>query len=128
MNRRYQNISVVDAELLSATGGGRTYSYSYKLHYRLPAIGDVVIVPFAGRLFPAMVLSAKKAGKPENSSAFVATKLRPVVGVARESNLLRRLTNLSIATMRLHLKSADSSVSLWLPSPFDKNFGVFFFA
>ncbi len=123
--------AILDVELLSSTGGGRTYSYAYSLHYKKPEKGEVVIVPFAGKLFPAVVLNANDtdtASGLHGKQEIRPRHLRPVLGVARSSAFLLRAARLAEISMEDFLKNAETAFSMWLPAPVHKAFAVFFFA
>ena len=115
-------------ELLSGTGGGRDYSYSFNLHYRSPEPGEVVIVPFAGRLYPAVVLQRPHDTAERRYSKFSAFHLRPVIGIERTQEIVKKLSGLARGVMDRHLRPAAAAFSHWLPAPFEREFAVFFFA
>ena len=131
--------TLVDVELLSKVGGGRTYTYRYNLHYTTPRKGDFVIVPFGGRLFPAIVLSTDEnielgsrippAEDGENATSRRAEfALRPILGVEREDRALLELGALGRAMMERYLRPAKDAFSLWVAGTVERELGVFFFA
>ncbi len=139
MLRRYS----VEVELLSRKGGGRRYTYRYNLHYAPPDVGDIVVVPFAKWILPAVVLSAKRIDDTlfalyestfathdldtdKGISSAYLSNYRPILGIERQSKFILQCASVGNKIIERSLRSAHQAYSFFTPASFENEYSVCF--